>query len=298
MPKSLGNLESYQARLQSHVSRRKLRILGASPSVRTIPCIEAREIKILHFKTVSLHFAKEEGHGGAAAYTLYSILAQLGSMGARGFVFSLDAFVAFVLIMITINLLIFTIGTPKPYFAELESAHILAYDTLQVLATSGDVPPAGEPAQTYLERILGDWENTGEIHGIMTRVAGGDAAYPSIIPRGYGYRLEYLDFGISPGGETWNSLYDSGIDGCPDSDRCGKNFTKLQASATTFLSIYDPPPFPGESPFCHAGCRGYGIVNGVIAYDAPCNTTPCDKVNSNFLPGNNTMRIVRLIVYT
>ena len=50
-------------------------------------------------------------------------------MRARGFVFSLDAFVAFVLIMITVNLLIFTIGTPKPYYTELESAHILAHDT-------------------------------------------------------------------------------------------------------------------------------------------------------------------------
>ena len=215
-------------------------------------------------------------------------------MGARGFVFSLDAFVAFVLIMITINLLIFTIGTPKPYFAELESAHILAYDTLQVLATSGDASQPGLPAQTYLERILGSGGNTMEIDGIMERVAGGEAGYRSIIPVGYGYRLEYLDFGTA-GSENWSSLYDSGTDGCPQSDRCGKNFTKLQASATTFLSIYDSPPYPGESQFCHAGCTGY-ISPG--NYSVPCNVTPCDIVKSKFLPGNSTVRIVRLVVYT
>ena len=193
-------------------------------------------------------------------------------MGARGFVFSLDAFVAFVLIMITINLLIFTIGTPKPYFAELESAHILAHDTLAVLSASGDAP-----SQTYLETILGNMGNKAQIDGIMRRVAGGDARYRSIIPGGYGYRLEYLDFGAANGTEQWTPIYDAGTDGCGyGSDRCGKSFTKLQASATTFLSAYDPAPMPGESPFCYASCSGYEMPDGSgnIVRAVPCNVTP------------------------
>ncbi|MFA6214375.1 MAG: hypothetical protein WC717_03795 [Candidatus Micrarchaeia archaeon] len=220
-------------------------------------------------------------------------------MGERGFVFSLDAFVAFVLIMITINFLIFTIGTPRPYHAELEAAHILAHDTLQVLAASGDPPGQNEPPRTYLERILENEANPGEIHDIMMRVAGGNGDYRTIIPRGYGYRLEALDFGAGPQvpntEEEWEPLYDSGTDGCPSSDRCGKRYTKLQASATTFLSVYLFEPRPGESPFCHAGCQGY-ISPG--EYAVPCNVTPCDKVNSNFLPGRNAVRMVRLVVYT
>ena len=219
-------------------------------------------------------------------------------MCARGFVFSLDAFVAFVLIMITVNLLIFTIGTPKPYYSELEAAHILAHDTLSVLATSGDTP-----AQTYLERILGD-AGPDEVNGIMMRVAGGNSTlYRPIIPSGYGYRLEYLDLDSMQqnGAENWVSLYDSGTDGCPTSDRCGKNFTKLQASATTFLSVYlGHPPLPGESSFCYQSCSGYEWTgnDGNIHRAIPCNVTPCDKVNSNFLPGNNTIRVVRMVVYT
>ena len=217
-------------------------------------------------------------------------------MGARGFVFSLDAFVAFVLIMITINLLIFTIGTPKPYYTELEAAHILAHDTLQVLATSGDTP-----AQTYLERILKD-EGSTDIPYIMRRVAGGNESCRPIIPKGYGYRLEFLNLnGSSQTGasENWTLIYDASNDA--SSDRFDKNYTKLQASATTFLSVYlDHPPWPGESPFCYKSCSGYESTDndGHVNRAVPCNATPCDKMNSNFLPSNNTVRIVRLVVYT
>ncbi|MCX6771650.1 MAG: hypothetical protein NTX79_06355 [Candidatus Micrarchaeota archaeon] len=215
-------------------------------------------------------------------------------MRARGFVFSLDAFVAFVLIMITINLLIFTIGTPKPYFSELESAHILAHDTLQVLATSGEAQSGGAPAQTYLERILRDDGSTPEI---MRKVAGGNDSYRPIIPKGYGYRLEYLNLNNSGVSEDWVPLYDAGKD--MESDRYGRNYTKLQASATTFLSAYLFKPMPGESPFCHAGCRGYELnASGEAVYARPCDTTPCNITTSDFRIGKNTVRIVRLAVYT
>ncbi len=224
-------------------------------------------------------------------------------MRARGFVFSLDAFVAFVLIMITVNLLIFTIGTPKPYYTELESAHILAHDTLQVLATSGDIPTGTAPAQTYLERILRDYSLAPDI---MRRVAGGnDNCAPNgcrpIIPKGYGYMLQYLNLDSvqQPGTpEDWKMIYDAGND--TGSDRYGMNYTKLQASATTFLSLYLFRPMPGESPFCHAKCTGYEIDNttGNVKYAAPCDTTPCNITTSNFRAGNNTIRVVRLIVYT
>ena len=212
-------------------------------------------------------------------------------MGGRGFVFSLDAFVAFVLIMITINLLIFTIGTPKPYYAELESAHILAHDTLQVLATSSDP----ETSSTYLETILNTEGSAGRI---MRKVAGGGDAlsYRPIIPKGYSYALQYLNLNYSmqqPGAqEEWHTIYNASNDA--SSDRYGKRYTKLQASSTTFLSVYTLKPVPGESPFCYAGCRGYNVTN----YAVQCDATPCDKRNSNFRIGENTVRVLRLIVYT
>ena len=59
---------------------------------------------------------------------------------SRGFIFSLDAFVAFVLTMLTIGLLIFTISTPKAFYPSLEQAHVLAHDTLFALATTTDDP--------------------------------------------------------------------------------------------------------------------------------------------------------------
>jgi hypothetical protein len=236
----------------------------------------------------------------AASQPFNTLAVKTSNMRKRGFVFSLDAFVAFVLIMVTVNFLIFTMGTPKAYHSELEAAHILAHDTLEVLATSGD---EGVP-ETYLERILANQGDLQAIHEIMARVAGGNPNYYPIIPHGYGYKLDYLDWDSStPGNEVWQPLYDAGVDGCartPRSDRCGKNFTKLQASSTAFMSVYSPMPYPGESPFCHASCHGYEGVGagGVILYKSTCNVTPCDIVKSNFLPGQSSVRILRLVVYT
>ena len=70
MPKSLGNLESYQARLQSHDSKSRGRV-----------------IKICHFKMVSFHFARKGEYGGATTYTLYYILVEMSSC-VRGALFS------------------------------------------------------------------------------------------------------------------------------------------------------------------------------------------------------------------
>lgn len=216
-------------------------------------------------------------------------------MRKAGFIFSLDAFVAFTLIMVTVSLLVFMIGTPRPFYPSLEQAHQLAHDTLEALATGSD--PLNPLGQTYLEQILA---GTAETHGIMLKVAGGDDSYHPIIPRGYGFKLERYVFNSTY--DNWPVIYDSGTDGCnslPKSDRCGKTFTKLQASATTFASRYTLPPLPGESPFCYAGCSGYGISSGGTPFNSTsCDTTPCNTTTSNFLPGENSIQLIRLTVYT
>ncbi|MFA6489785.1 MAG: hypothetical protein WCT52_03825 [Candidatus Micrarchaeia archaeon] len=208
-------------------------------------------------------------------------------MRKAGFIFSLDAFVAFTLTMVTVGMLIFIIGTPQPFYPSLEQAHQLAHDTLAVLATSSDSP--GAPGTlTYLERIIKD-EN--EARGIMFRVAGGSDEYPGIIPKGFGYKLERYNFLAN----AWDAepLYDAGSD--PTSDRRGKNFTKLQASATTFASIYTVPPDPGESPYCYLSCFGYA---GAGNYKSPCDAVPCNVSKWNFQQGNNSIQLIRLVVYT
>jgi len=202
-------------------------------------------------------------------------------MDGRGFVFSLDAFVAFTLMMVVIGLLIFTIGAPKPFYSELEQTHQLAHDTLGVLATSSDTP-----GSSYLGRILGG----ADAEQILFKVAGGsnNTAYQPIIPKGYGYALERYNFNT----DSWVSIYDAGTE--LTSDRYGKRFTKVQASSTVFTSFYTDPPKPGESPFCYLGCRGYVAYGN---YQSPCNATPCDKPISNFIPGNNSIQLVRFVVY-
>ncbi|MCX8174788.1 MAG: hypothetical protein N3E51_01120 [Candidatus Micrarchaeota archaeon] len=219
-------------------------------------------------------------------------------MGKEGFIFSLDAFVAFTLIMMTIGLLIFTIGTPKPYYPSLEQTHQLAHDTLRVLATSSDSP--SNP--TYLEQIIG--RSGLPVNEIMYRVAGGretsaeggGVRYRPIIPKGYGFRLETYEFGAFPSEkQRWVVLYDSSEDVL--SDRYGKKFSKVQASATAFGSIYAVAPFQGKSPFCYLSCNGFDPSNPPSYNLVPCNATPCDFPISNFMAGKNTIQLVRFVVY-
>jgi hypothetical protein len=204
-------------------------------------------------------------------------------MGEQGFIFSLDAFVAFTLIMVTISLLIFTIGTPKPYYPSLEQAHQLAHDTLMALATSS--PDAGGP--TYLDQILINGN-----HDLIVNVAGGDdTRYNAIIPKGFGYRLETVN--INDG--AIRTIYDSKTD--PDSDRFRKEFSKLQASATIFTSNYEWAP--GESSYCYLNCRGYDRWDASgPQYVSTCNVTPCDSPKDKARMGNGSVQMVRLVVYT
>jgi len=207
-------------------------------------------------------------------------------MQRQGFIFSLDAFVAFTLIMITISLLIFLIGTPKPFYPSLEQAHMLAYDTLTVLATSTGVP--NDP--TYLEQIMNEGQSA-TTNRIMREVAGGAANHSPIIPYGYGFRLEKLVFNPDGSAAVSNVLYNSSSDAA--SDRYGRQFTKLQTSATTFMSIYSVSRKPGESPFCYRSCSGYGKVAGSL-----CDKTPCNVSKSNFESGESEVILVQLAVFT
>ena len=207
-------------------------------------------------------------------------------MNNRGFIFSLDAFVAFILIMLTISLLIFTIGTPNAFYPSLEQAHELAHDTLYTLATTTDNPASG----TYLEQVIG---NSGATASVMKDVAGGwTNGKIGIIPRGFGYKLETYDFGS----KTWSTKYDSKDD--IESDRYNLQFSKLAASAMTFASLYTVPRNPGHSPFCYYSCKGFDPDNPPTYDDVrQCDKTPCDISISNFQTGSNSIQLVRLTVY-
>jgi len=210
-------------------------------------------------------------------------------MKKQAFIFSLDAFVAFILVMLTISLLVFTISTPSAFYPSLEQAHQLAHDTLHVLATTTDNPASG----TYLEQML---SSSGGNYRIMRTVAGGWRGMNGIIPPGFGYKLETYDFQA----KIWSLKYDSSTDCTSEggSDRCGKTFSKLAASAMTFSSFYIVPRNSGHSPFCYLSCKGFDPDNSPTFDDKQCDKTPCDVMTSNFNPGSNSIQLVRLTVYT
>ena len=216
-------------------------------------------------------------------------------MRSRGFIFSLDAFVAFTLITIVIGLLVFMIGAPKPFYPSLRQAHQLAYDTLNVLATSTDA--VGNP--TYLEQMLAGQGPSLSKTDIMVQVVGGaNSTYRPIIPMGYGYTLRTYDLT----NDAWATIFDStdpSSNICNATGRCGRQYTKLRASASTFTSTYTHAPIPGFSPFCYMSCNGYDVsTNPNNAPHSPCITTPCDAPTSNFQKGNNSIQIIEMVVYT
>ncbi|MCX8194744.1 MAG: hypothetical protein N3G22_01400 [Candidatus Micrarchaeota archaeon] len=204
-----------------------------------------------------------------------------------GFIFSLDAFVAFTIITITVSLLIFIIGVPKGYYSMLEQAHLLSFDCLQVLSTSsfsGFSPP------TYLDIILSNSPGHPLSSEIMRNIVGGstNVSRRPIIPKGYGFVLEDFDFST----DSWRVLYNSSAD--PLSDRFGKAYSKLQASSTIFVSSYSVPPSPGESMYCYISCKGYQPDG---SYRSTCDVTPCSRPLDNFGVGANSLHLVKLTVF-
>jgi hypothetical protein len=190
------------------------------------------------------------------------------TMRRQAFIFSLDAFVAFTLIMLTINSLIASVSMPRGYYASLEQAYDSAKDTMQSLSKTTDSP--SNPS--YLEQIA---SSSGSAGPLIRRTAD------KMIPQQFGYRFEkyYL------GQRTTNILYDSAW--APPADARNHTYTKLKVSYDTLVTSYGVHPNPGASPWCYLHCG-----------DGSCDRVPCDPPIMNFSAGEMQISVIRLTVYT
>jgi len=119
----------------------------------------------------------------------------------RGFVFSLDAFVAFTLALIAVYSLIFFSSIPSSYYYLLTQGHFLARDALMATAMTECEPAhysCGEVSGSILDAIVSS-ENPGLRDSLIQESIG------KIIPNQYGYIVEISD----NQGETWSTLYDT-----------------------------------------------------------------------------------------
>lgn len=156
----------------------------------------------------------------------------------KAFVFSLDAFVALMLVLLAVNSAVALSSAPKGYYSSLEQAHDLAKDTLRSMHAA----QYGE-GLTYVDAVLaGGGDRLLAIRGSAEKA----------IPMQFGYRFDRFDALAN----TWETLYDSAADSSLDSPRHGRLQRKLSASYRLFFSSYEVAPNRGESPFCYKSCSG------------------------------------------
>lgn len=192
-------------------------------------------------------------------------------MDKKAFVFSLDAFVAFTLIIASLYTLVFFSTVPSAYYSALMQANFLAKDSMLSLSTTeyGD-------GQTYLDYILEELRGGNEG---PTRLYLG-----ALIPTQFGYSLATCDTPEGCGTEGWNVLYDTAEDESPD-NRHKRAYDKLRATAQSLYIVVDAARDKGESPYGYITCRG--------------NYTVCDlPLPYEYEEGEVSLKLVRLAVYT
>jgi hypothetical protein len=196
------------------------------------------------------------------------------SKAKKGFIFSIDAFVAFTLVLVVLHSLIFLAAVPSSYYAGLAQADYLARDTLNALAYSDAAHVLG----------IESFDGISMMHYmVMTRDAGNIDAIRTyvgaLIPNQYGYRLEFWD----SASDSWLYLYDT-KDYADDPHN--KVYYKLKASAySIFFGYTDNGRDTGRSPYCYITCGG------------PNCKTLCDEPKSLYSAGDAALGLVRLTVY-
>ncbi len=177
----------------------------------------------------------------------------------KAFIFSLDAFVALSVILVTIYALFALVSTPKPYYTSFEQTYDFARDTLIALEHSEDAT----------------------FGNALSSIASGDNYYihfyvDPVIPNQYGYRFEFYN----TTSEEWRVIYDTATD--PDTMH-NKEYRKLKASAQTIVFSDVPGSPASDNPFGYLSCSG--------------DMTPCDMPDSFFDEGDSAVGIIRMTVY-
>ena len=186
----------------------------------------------------------------------------------KAFVFSLDAFVAFILIVASLYTLVFFSTVPSAYYSALMQANFLAKDSLVSLATTefGD-------GQTYLDHII-EQLNRGD--QVPARIYLG-----ALIPKQFGYKLEECGNNGMEACE-WGTLYDTAEDPASANK---KTYDKLRATAQSLYIVVDAARDKYESPYGYITCTGdYTVCDLPLPYE--------------YEEGEVSLKLVRLTVYT
>lgn len=191
---------------------------------------------------------------------------------SKGFVFSLDAFVAFTLALVAVYSLIFFSSVPSGYYATLLQAHTLAKDTLSSLSSTTCSFPecASDKNVSVLEYVV--FRKTGSERDVLVRRFAGD-----YIPEQFGYRLEIFK------GDSPEYSYDTKNNPL---DAHNKQSNKLMVSSSTVVFQFASPDKTPIDPYSYNTCKGTVIGENI-----------CAIPSSTYILGNYEVKTVKLTVY-
>ena len=213
----------------------------------------------------------------------------------KGFVFTVDAFISLLLVLMTVFAFISILNIPPSFLPQFEQTHILARDGLKSMDNLlmeelwvGDAAIAFDSYTAVHIMEERDRNNTvlEELARLTMLGSSGAAEYvlrttlEPVIPPQYGYRFEVYDKDY----DRWISV--SGRD---------KPLEKIQATYSrimTFYSLYDDPR---NTPFGYSS----GAFTGTCDGNPPDVAVPCAARNfTGFVKGNLTGPTeVRLVVW-
>ncbi|MEM2908762.1 MAG: hypothetical protein QW171_01235 [Candidatus Bilamarchaeaceae archaeon] len=215
----------------------------------------------------------------------------------RAFVFSLDAFVGFILALIAIYSLIFFSSVPSAYYYLLTQAHYLSRDTLFALSTANCYTvTSGMCTGSVLDYILSKELSTRDAvrKSVISDTVG------KIVPTQFGYTFEVS----SDGGRSWTTYYDTRsptlrIGG----DGHAKEMKKLKVATELVNFGYKAPAQKAiASPYKYLTCNGKGIEEkseGIVITCGDYNLhNPAEGVEgSDSVIPTPEVKIVRLTIF-
>jgi len=210
----------------------------------------------------------------------------------KGFVFTVDAFIALLLVLITVLALIALLNYPKSFLAQYEQTYDLAMDSLKALRELRMSEVWGTPPSPVWNRLDPRDRNNSVLEELVRRAATGDAASAEfilrttldpVIPQQYNYRFEYFD----PVNDRWETVYGRPTFG-------GAPVQKMQAVASRVVTAYAYYDEPGSSPFGYNMGAYRGSCQGIEGEPAavPCEARNVSGFVNGTLAGPTDVRLV------
>ncbi len=194
----------------------------------------------------------------------------------RGFIFSLDAFVAFTLALVTIYSMIFFSSIPSAYYNSLTQAHYLSKDTLlslsQTKCSHALYPQCDDENASVLDWLILRDSGRRDLKGNVNFFIGTN------IPNQFGYVLE-----SSNDGSIWTSIYDTSTGNTLPDDAHNNKKQKLSVSSYTVIFDYRDQLKSSENPYTYMTCSGDAVV--------------CDVPQSPYEVPSASMKIIKLTIF-